>query len=71
MERRSVVSSTLKAVGYDANRQLLEIAFNSGSVYQYTDVPAAVHTGLLSASSHGTYFHDHIRDRYPYAKVSG
>ena len=69
MERTSVVSSNLASVGYDPESQTLEIGFNSGSVYQYFGVPAAVHAGLMNASSHGKYFHEHIRDTYRYRQL--
>jgi hypothetical protein len=56
-------------VGYDKPTNILEIEFNSGGVYQYYDVPSAVYQGLMNASSHGKYFHAHIKDIYRYAKL--
>lgn len=52
-------------VGYDIDTQTLEIRFKSGHVYRYAHVPEAVHQGLMTASSHGRYFHRHIKDHYP------
>lgn len=34
-----------------------------GGVYQYFDVPAEVHRGLMAAESHGRYFNQHVRDK--------
>ena len=36
-----------------------------GPAYDYCGVPEAVFNGLLRASSKGSYYNDHIRDRYP------
>jgi len=70
MQRTPVVSSNLVSVGYDAESQILEIEFNSGSVYQYYRVPANIYRGLMKAGSHGEYFHDYIRDVFRYRQVS-
>lgn len=70
MNRISVSSSDLSSVGYDQNQQILEIEFNGGGVYQYSNVPEAEYNGLMNASSHGKYFHQHIKDRYSYRKTS-
>ncbi|HHR6445325.1 TPA: KTSC domain-containing protein [Providencia alcalifaciens] len=34
---------------------MLEIAFHSSGIYQYSNVPAHIHSGLMSASSKGQY----------------
>lgn len=69
MRRTSVNSSNLRSVGYDRSTQTLEIEFNSGSVYQYYNVPESVYNGLMNASSHGQYFAQNIRDAYSYGQV--
>ena len=38
--------------------------FNSGQTYRYDGTPLRVHEGLLSASSIGRYFSQHIRDQF-------
>lgn len=47
MERIPVSSSNLASVGYQDG--ILEVAFKSGSVYQYTGVPESVYEALMSA----------------------
>jgi KTSC domain-containing protein len=69
MERISVTSSTMTAIGYDPNSHALEIEFNSGAVYQYGSVPQSEYDGLMSAESKGKYFNSYIKDRYAYAKL--
>ncbi len=67
MTRQGVSSSTIRSIGYEYST--LEIEFNTGSVYQYSGVPVGVYQGLMSASSHGTYFNAYIKGVYPYRQV--
>lgn len=69
MKRTPVSSSNLRSVGYDSSTSTLEVEFNDGSIYQYSGVPSSVYQGLMAASSHGSYLHAHIKDRYPYRKI--
>lgn len=69
MIRTFVNSSNLRSVGYDSGSMILEIEFNSGGVYQYLNVPTNIYEGLMSASSHGTYFHQFIKNVYTYQRV--
>lgn len=70
MRRVPVTSSNLRSVGYAPASQTLEIEFDHGGVYQYSGVPQAEYDGLMSASSHGSYFDRHIKKGgYSYRKV--
>lgn len=61
-------SSNLRAVGYDPNTQTLRIEFHSRT-YDYYNVPASIHSGLMNASSKGQYHHAHIKNSYRYKKI--
>lgn len=65
MSRTIVQSSSIKSVGYSPRKQVLEVEFIAGSVYQYQGVPAEVHAALMAADSKGRYFRANIRDTYP------
>lgn len=67
--RQPVESSHLKSVGYDKSTKTLTIEFKNQRVYKYFDVPPSVHKALMKASSHGKYFHQHIRGVYRYSRV--
>ena len=69
MQRIPVTSSDLSSVGYDSGSQTLEIQFNSGGIYQYFNVPSNVYEGLMSAPSHGKYFHTYIKNSYSWQKL--
>jgi hypothetical protein len=59
----------MKSIGYAARERILEIEFDSGTVYQYLGVPAKIHATLMRAESKGRYFNDEIREIYPYVQV--
>lgn len=70
MNRTPVTSSNLKSIGYDTVTSKLEIEFLNGGLYQYSNVPASVHAGLMSASSHGSYFDANIKKAgYQFTKL--
>jgi KTSC domain len=70
MNRTPVSSSNLASVGYDSSSQVLEIEFLHGGIYRYSGVPSSVFSGLMAASSHGSYFDQHIKKAgYSYSKV--
>ena len=64
----AVQSSDLAAVDYDWSGTLT-IAFHSGGIYEYYGVPASEYSALRNASSHGKYFHAHIKNRYRYRRI--
>jgi hypothetical protein len=57
-------------VGYEAKSWILEIEFNSGTVYQYLGVPVRIYQALMRAESKGRYFNSEMRDGYPFVEVS-
>ena len=56
MHRQPVISSNLSSVGNDTKSRTLEVEFLNGSVYQYSNVPSSIFSGLMNAASKGQYF---------------
>jgi len=69
MERIPVTSTNIRAIGYDANSEILEVEFNDGRVYQYSGVPQGENDAIMSADSKGKYLNANIKPRYPYTQV--
>ena len=69
LDRQPVRSGNICAVGYEPETRTLEVEFHGGGVYQYSGVPETVYQGLMRAASKGSYFHDHIKDRYSFRQV--
>jgi len=69
MERKPVESSNLRSVGYEAGRQVLEVEFVNGSIYQYTGVPEQIYNGLMNTESQGAFFSKAIRNKFPFSRI--
>ena len=65
MRRQSVDSSAISSVGYDERKSMLEVEFQSGSVYDYLEVPPKVWKDFLKAPSKGRFFSQRIRGQFP------
>jgi hypothetical protein len=65
-----VDSSMVRAVKYDADKEELEVWFNTGGVYVYEEVPQEVFDELLKADSKGRFMRAAVIDCYPYYRVS-
>lgn len=57
-------SSVVKSIVYENEHSRLTVTFVSGRVYEYYLVPPSVAAAFSTARSKGTYFNQHIRDRY-------
>ena len=64
---KPVTSSNLRRVRYAEN--VLQVMFQSGSIYEYTGVPRKVFNQLMRAPSKGQFFYYRIRCEYPYRRV--
>lgn len=69
MERTRVQSSNISSIGYEENSRTLEIEFNTGKIYQYSQVSENVYKALMNAPSHGSYFNANVRSAYPTRQV--
>jgi len=69
MERKRVDASTIRSVGYDAGKQLLEIEFSSGSIVQYSGVSPEVHRRFMSSPSPVSFYQDQIDENFPSKRV--
>lgn len=64
-----VESSNLAEVGYDSSSSTLYVAFHSGGVYAYFNVPERVFHELLDAPSKGQYHARNIKNVYRYQRL--
>ena len=69
MQRYSVASSNVAAVGYDPATETLEVEFLSGSIYQYYNVPENMYDQLMKEGSKGRFLNTYIKNAYPYSRV--
>ena len=64
-----VDSSNLEAIGYDAARRELHVAFIRGGTYVCHDVDEWVFRDFMGAKSKGQYFRANIKGRYDGQKL--
>ena len=69
MERKRISSSRIRAVGYDAQKQVLEVEFSDGRVVSYRGVSGEVHRQFVNAPSPISFFDDKIAENYPETRV--
>jgi hypothetical protein len=69
MELKPVNSSNLRKIGYDPATNILIIVFNSGSTYEFQNIPPDLYEDLINAPSIGTFFSKNIRNK-PYKKIT-
>ena len=71
MKRIPVKSTTMRSVGYDIKRKILEIEFVDEEVYEYLDVPVKIYNGLIEAESPGKYLNEVIKSgNYRFEKIT-
>jgi len=71
MQRQSVNSSNIAAIGHDAETNTLEVEFKNGGVFAYSGVDQSQYAELLNAESVGKHFHSHIRGKCDCRRVGG
>lgn len=64
-----VVSSEIEWVGYEHKRNMLQVEFIAGSVYQYEPVPETIFQAFLEAPSHGRFFETEVKGKYSFRKI--
>jgi transposase-like protein len=71
MNRKPLGSSCIKSVGYDPKSKVLELEFQAGGIYRYSNIPKEVYKALMEASSPGKFFHQNIKSAYPSEMLEG
>ena len=69
IQPRPVLSSNIATVGHDANRNILEVEFQDGSVYRYYEVPRDVYLDMVNDFSAGSFLARHIKGHYRTQKM--
>lgn len=63
-----VESEAIAEIDYDSDTSRMFIRFSEGEWYTYFAVPARTCEEFVAAESHGRFFHEHIRDRFPFRR---
>jgi hypothetical protein len=68
-EQHPVKSDAFSHIGYSTINKVLDLKFESGSVYRYYNIPILVWDELYYSTSMGKFFNDNIRGQYPFDKL--
>jgi len=63
-ERKYLASSHIESVQYDKEDSTLQITFVSGDEYTYYGISESLYNDLISADSHGKFYHQNIKGQY-------
>lgn len=69
MNRQRLNSSFIRSAGYEPDKELMEIEFVRGHVFEYHRVDQRTFDGLMLAESAGSYFHRHIKGKFAFQEV--
>ena len=70
MKREYVDSRAIKSIGYNEDKQVLEVELlESGRVYQYRNVPLEEYFDFIDAKSLGEYYNREIKEKYEYREM--
>jgi len=64
MQLTPVSSSSIDAIGHDADSNTLQVRFASGQTYEYSGVTPEEHEALRTAPSVGAHFAKHVRPHF-------
>lgn len=71
MKRELVDSTAIKSIGYNEDKQLLEVEIlETGNIYQYKDVPLEEYFDFMDAKSLGEYYNRVIKEKYEYRELA-
>jgi len=62
-------SSVVAAIRYDEKSSKLRVIFQSGSIYDYLQVPEEVYNNMKKASSKGEFLNKEIKPNYQFEKI--
>ena len=69
MINNMVLSREIEWIGYEHKRNMLQVEFIVGAIYQYENVPETVYQEFLTAPSHGRFFESNIKNKYHVRKI--
>jgi hypothetical protein len=69
MKREQFADPTILALGYDADRHVLEVELQDGSVTRYFMVPRSVFEAFLTASSKARFLNTKIEGVYACERI--
>lgn len=70
MDKLSIHSGKLRAIGYDAQTRILSVELEDGSAFAYANVGESIWRTLKNASSPWSYYRDNIAEEFTASRVA-
>jgi len=64
-----VLSTSITAIGHDAETNTLAVRFINGRVHHFADCDAAAYAALVGAESIGKHFNTQIRGKFAHTRI--
>lgn len=71
MEMIKINSGKLRAIGYDAKDQVLQVQLDDGSMLQYSGVREETWRRLRNSAAAWSFYRDNIEEEFAVKRVSG
>jgi len=66
---KSVYSTMVQSIGYDADREAMVVTWSNGSQGEYSGVPEDVAVSCSNAASVGQFINSEIKPIYAYRRI--
>jgi hypothetical protein len=71
MEMNKINSGKLRAIGYDARAQILQVQLDGGSTLQYSGIGEEIWRRLSNSGAAWSFYRDNIEEEFTAKLVSG
>ena len=65
-QMKSIYSSHIDSIGYDADGGELHVKWDDGNTTIYSGVPSSVASDVMNSASIGEALHSQVRKQYPH-----
>lgn len=69
LERKAIRRGGIRSAGYDRERRILEVEFDSGRIVQHGGVGEEIARRFLASSSPASHYQDNIEEEYPQKRI--
>lgn len=70
MEMKKINSGKLRAIGYEADKRILQVEMDDGSTLQYSGVGEETWRRFSSSGAAWSFYRDNIEEEYAVKRVS-
>lgn len=70
IQMQAVISSNIKAIGFDKETGTMRVTFNSGATYDAPGTTQEDFDAFRTAKSHGVHFNKVLKKAFTWAKAS-